>query len=77
MVATFFIQIHNARLGNDMKYHEMTSSLSLSLSVRHWQVSVRPLGVPGLTQQCWTDAKQANQWKRYQKWNDFLYANDI
>ena len=31
MVATFFIQIHNARLGNDMKYHEMTSSLSLSL----------------------------------------------
>lgn len=31
-------------------------SLSLSLSVWHWHVSVRPLGVPRMTRQCWTDA---------------------
>ena len=29
--------------------YTLSLSLSLSLSVRHWQVSVRPLGVPGLT----------------------------
>ena len=35
-------------------FGSLSLSLSLSLySVRHWQISVRPLGVPGLTRQCW------------------------
>ena len=34
----------------------LSLSLSLCLSVRHWQVSVRPLGVPGMTRHCWTDS---------------------
>ena len=29
-------------------YIYLSLSLSLSLSIRHWQISVRPLGVPGL-----------------------------
>lgn len=33
--------------------------LTLSLSVRHWQISVRALGVPGLTRQRWTNATLA------------------